>query len=117
MRRIRSACCARAASGHAAARQRDELAPHHSITSSARARKVSGILKSIPLAALRLTISSNLVGCSHRQIGRFRTLEDFVDEDRRAAIEVGIAHAVCDQSASIDELSRAVDRWQPVLGR
>src|SRR4029077_15963737 len=49
----------------------------------------------------------------HRQIGRFRTLEDFDAEDRRAAIGGGIAPAVCDKPASIDELSRAVDRWQP----
>src|SRR5262245_25751143 len=52
------------ASGHAAgtaAEQRDELAPPHSITSSARARKDSGIVRPIAFAALTLTTSSNLV--------------------------------------------------------
>ncbi len=41
--------------------QRDELAPLHSITSSARARKDSGIVRPIAFAALTLTTSSNLV--------------------------------------------------------
>src|SRR5262249_59900255 len=46
-----------------AAKQRDELATGHSITSSARARKDSGIVRPIVFAALTLTTSSNLVGC------------------------------------------------------
>src|SRR5262249_54518513 len=36
----------------------------YSITSSARTRKVSGIVRPITLAVVRLTISSKLVGCS-----------------------------------------------------
>ena len=63
IRRIRSPCCARAASGHArrAAEQRDELAPaHHSITSSARSITDAGIVSPRALAALKFTISSNL---------------------------------------------------------
>src|SRR5262249_32737270 len=47
-----------------AADQRDELAPLHSITSSARAMNASEIASPIALAVLRLTTSSNLVGCS-----------------------------------------------------
>src|SRR5262245_29289132 len=43
------------------AEQRDELAPLHSITSSARARKDSGIVRLIAFAAFTLTTSSNLV--------------------------------------------------------
>src|SRR5262249_11845011 len=55
-----------------AAKQRDELAtPNHSITSSARARKDSGIVRLMALAAGRLMINSNLVGCS---IGRSAAL-------------------------------------------
>src|SRR5262249_13821095 len=50
--------------GSRAAEQRDELAPvAHSITSSARAKNVSGIVRRSALAAVRLTTSSNLVGC------------------------------------------------------
>src|SRR5262249_14909936 len=44
--------------------QRDELAPPHSITSSARTNNVIGNSMPIALAAFRLTISSNFVGCS-----------------------------------------------------
>src|SRR5438067_13687120 len=46
------------------AEQRDDLAPIHSITSSARARNDSGIVRPIAFAVLRLMTSSNLVGCS-----------------------------------------------------
>src|SRR4029077_8197021 len=48
-----------------AADQRDEIAPpHHSITSSARARNASGIVTPIAFALLRFITSSNFVGCS-----------------------------------------------------
>ena len=44
-----------------ATEKRDELPPPHSITSSARARKDSGIVRPIAFAALTLTTSSNLL--------------------------------------------------------
>jgi len=47
-----------------AADERDELAPVHSITSSARKRKDSGIVNPSAFAVLRLTTSSNFVGSS-----------------------------------------------------
>src|SRR5262249_39840106 len=43
---------------------REELAPPHSITSSARARTTDGMVMPSAFAALRLTTSSNFVGCS-----------------------------------------------------
>src|SRR5262245_29486352 len=49
---------------HSAAEQRDEVAPFHSITSSARRRKSRLIVSPSARAVLRLTTSSNLVGCS-----------------------------------------------------
>src|SRR5262245_28315546 len=59
-RRERPPCCA--------AEQRDELAAFHarahSITSSARSRNDSGILRPSALAVVRLTMRSYLVGCS-----------------------------------------------------
>ena len=45
------------------AEQRDELAASHSITSSARASSVGGMVRPSALAVLRLMTSSNLVGC------------------------------------------------------
>src|SRR5262249_48695517 len=50
--------------GHRAAEQRDELAPLHSITSSARASSVGGTSKPSACAVIRLMTSSNFVGCS-----------------------------------------------------
>ena len=47
-----------------AAEQRDELAPPHSITSSASARNGAGTVRSIALAVLRLMTSSNFADCS-----------------------------------------------------
>src|SRR5262249_22453097 len=54
----------RPADGRRAAEQRDELAASHSITSSARNRNDSGIVRPSALAVLRLIASSNLTGCS-----------------------------------------------------
>jgi hypothetical protein len=45
------------------AEQRDELAPRHSITLSARNRKLSEMVSPIAFAVLRLIASVNLVGC------------------------------------------------------
>src|SRR5262249_9051029 len=46
------------------AEQRDELAPFHSITLSARSTRPAGTSCPIALAVLRLITSSNVVGCS-----------------------------------------------------
>src|SRR5262249_59949802 len=49
--------------GHSrAAEQRDELAARHSITSSARSRNDSGIVRPSALAVVRLMTRSNFVG-------------------------------------------------------
>src|SRR5438105_741354 len=47
-----------------AAESQYELPPPHSITSSARAISVGGILRPSALAVVRLMTRSNLVGCS-----------------------------------------------------
>ena len=60
-------CCARAASGHAAAAPPSSVMNSrrsHSITSSARASSVGGTSRPSALAVLRLMTSSNLVGCT-----------------------------------------------------
>jgi len=49
---------------HRAAEASNELAPVHSITSSARARIESGIVSPIAFAVLRLMTMSNFVACS-----------------------------------------------------
>src|SRR5262245_60066733 len=56
--------------GRRTAEQLDELAPLHSITSSARASKVSGTMRPSALAVLRLTTSTYLFGfCTGRSAG------------------------------------------------
>jgi hypothetical protein len=47
----------------AGAEQGDAVPPLHSITSSARARRVGGTVRSSAFAVFRLMTSSNLVGC------------------------------------------------------
>ena len=59
-------CCARRARGHAVTAppsSEHEVAPSHSMTSSARARIDGGTVRPSALAVLRLMTSSNLVGC------------------------------------------------------
>ena len=66
-------CCARAASGHAAAAPPSSVMNSrrlHSITSSARASSVGGISRPIALAVLRLMTSSCFTGaCTGRSAG------------------------------------------------
>src|SRR5262245_44302363 len=55
---------------HRLAKQRDELAPVHSITSSARASSVGGTARPSALAVLRLITNSYVVGtCTGRSAG------------------------------------------------
>jgi hypothetical protein len=61
--RLLPACCKRPYDC-SAAEKRNELAPLHSITSSARASRVGGMVRRSALAVSRLTMKSNLVGCS-----------------------------------------------------
>src|SRR5262245_49588648 len=49
--------------GRRAPKNRDELPPLHSITSSARASSEGGMARRTALAVLRLITNSNLVGC------------------------------------------------------
>src|SRR6516225_8816170 len=56
--------CDQHPSARPAAEQRDELAPSHSITSSARSRNGSGIVSPSAFAVVRLMMRSNFVGCS-----------------------------------------------------
>src|SRR5262249_44055587 len=65
-----SGCQNRAAENGPAADERDDRAPFHSITSSARASSVGGTSRASALAVLRLMTSSYLVGaCTGRSAG------------------------------------------------
>src|SRR6516165_7610440 len=63
--------------GRRAAEQRDELAPLHSIASSASASKRSGMVRPSVLAVFRLITNSNLVDCSTGRSAGFAPLRIF----------------------------------------
>src|SRR3954471_18915829 len=56
--------CPKRPLGGGADQARDERPAPHSITSSARARSVGGIVRPRVLAVFKLTMNWNLVGCS-----------------------------------------------------
>jgi len=59
---------------HRAAEQRDELAPLHSITSSARASSIGGTVTPSVLAVSALMTSSNLLACTTGRSAGFAPL-------------------------------------------
>src|SRR5215470_1221832 len=72
-RRLLRPRCERPRRGRAT-EQRNELAALHSITSSARRRKDSGIFSPIALAVVRFMTNSNLVGCKTGKSAGFSPL-------------------------------------------
>ena len=112
-------CCAlrRERQRRRAAKQCNELAPLHSITSSARARSVGGTSRPSALAVLRLMTSSYLVGALHRQVGGLLALEDAVDVAGRTPVLVDEIGSIGDQAAGRDVVAVGVDRRQLVPGR
>ena len=69
-----------------AAEQRDELAAFHSITSSARASRLSGKVEAERLGGLEVDSEFVLGRRLHRKIGGFLALEDAIDVAGRAPI-------------------------------
>src|SRR5262249_4718722 len=82
----------------------------HSITSSARARKGSGIVRPIAFAALTLTINSNLVGCT---TGRSPGLSPGIAPD--LMIRLGQAGPVAHQAAGGSKFAHLMDRGDGVM--
>src|SRR5262249_48176991 len=60
--------------GRRAAEKRYERAPRHSITSSARASSIGGIVKPSALAVFKLMTSSKVVGCCTGRLAGFSPL-------------------------------------------
>ena len=108
----------RAASRRRTAEQRDELAPPHSITSSAvRLQRSCGTVRPSALAVLRLITNSNLVDCMNRQVGGLLTLENPAGVDADLAIGIGNAGPVAHQAASHDKFAQVIDRRQHIASR
>ena len=92
------------------AEQGDELAPSHSITSSARRRKDSGIFSPIALAVVRLMTSSNLVGCKTGRSAGFFALEDAAYIEAGLPKTVRLIGTITYQKAGSDGLARITHR-------
>ena len=83
-----------------AADERDELAPPHSITSSARATKV-GHVEAERLGGLQIDHELVPGRRLHRQVGRPLALEDAVDVAGRAPVLIDKIIPVGDQAAAV----------------
>ena len=102
MRRIRSGCCARAVSGHAAAAPPSSVMNSrrsHSITSSARASSDRRHFEAKRLGGLQVDDQFVLGRRLHRQIGRLLALEDAIDIAGRAPVLIDEVRPVGDQAA------------------
>ena len=100
-----------------AAEQRDELAPLHSITSSARASSVGGTVEAERLGGLEIDDQFVLGRRLHRQVGRLLALEDAIDVAGGAPVLVDEIGPIGNQAAAGDEVAFEVDRGQLVPGR
>ena len=85
----------------------------HSITSSARARSVGGIVRPRALAVLRLTMSSTLVDCTTGSSAGF-AFKNAPNIDADLPREIGEIAAVAHEAASGRERAKDKDRRQRV---
>jgi len=86
------------------------------MTSSARRSSDRGIVRPRALAVLRLMTSSNFVGLFDWEVSGLGSLQDLVDEDRRAPPQLPLVRSVRHESTRLDERRAAVDRGQPIAG-
>ena len=93
------------------------LAPSHLITLSARASTFGGIVKPICLAAFRLMMNSNFVGCSTGRsagLAPLRILSTYVAARRSKS---ALAHAVAHKAHRFYKSSTAIYHREPALYR
>src|SRR6516164_4245866 len=88
----------------------NETAPPHSMTSSARARIAGGTVRPSALAVLRLTTSSNVVGCWTGRSAGLAPLRIFSDVDADLAMDRRKAGAIADQTASLGVYAPRINR-------
>ena len=88
-----------------AAKKRDELAPFHSITSSARASSVCGTLRPSILAVWALMTSSNLVGCTTGKSAGLAPSEDAAGIDADLTPRIRNVGSVAHQPAGFSKFA------------
>ena len=89
----------------------------HSITSSARASSVGGMVEAERLGGLEVDDQLDLGGLLDRQVGGLLALENAARIVAGPAVRVGIAAAVAHQAACSDELAILEDRRHRVSER
>ncbi len=99
------------------ARRIAELAPLHSITSSARASSVGGTVEAERLGGLEVDDQLVLGRRLHRQVGRLLALEDAVDVAGRSPVQIDQVGPIGHQAAGRDEEAIRIDRGQLVPRR
>ncbi len=85
------------------------------MTLFARSSTLTGIVRPICFAALRLMTNSNFCRLLHRQISRFGTSQDLVHVNSRASEQVIEVRPVRHETTLIDKLLLEVNSRQPVL--
>src|SRR5262249_17830189 len=101
--------------GCRAAEQRDELAPLHSITSSARASSIGGASRPSAFAALVTDDKFKLCRLLNRPILRLCSSPDAIDRVRSAPEEVDVIHSVGQQATFKRNITDPVDRRDLLL--
>jgi len=82
----------------------------YSITSSARASSVGGMVRPSALAVLRLITSSYLVGACTGKSAGFSPSEDTIDVSRRTPVLIEEIRTIGDQATGGDEVAFIIDR-------
>ena len=102
-------CCARAASGHAAAAPPSSVMNSrrsHSITSSARASSVGGTVEAERLGGVQVDDEIELGRLLDRDVGRLRPAQNLVDIVGGAPEQVREVWSIGHQTARFDVLPR-----------
>ena len=89
----------------------------HSITSSARASSVGGMVRPRALAVFILMASSNFCRMLNRHVSRVGPLQHFINVGRRATPEIGTVRGVAEKAPSLRVFSRSEHRRESVLQR
>src|SRR5262249_38998368 len=109
--RIRSGCCARAASGQAAAAPPSSVMNSRRFTQSPRRRGRGRNLNAKRAGGGQIDDQLKLARLHYRQVGRLSTLEDFAGVDADLTVRFRLARSVAHEAASFRILAYIIDGW------